>query len=390
MSSGVEADIALDAAVVLSLGMNRVLGRTAGLAGRGAEALAALAAGRAEARAAALAEAESYDQTLRQVVERNARIAALAATRDKLGTAVRLPAPLELDDERAADELTAWCTTTDQALDDAERGLSEHLAAQVASEIFSVRTEGLQADLGAAPSPRDEHEESARRASAREEAFRTLERVLKRLLPDVPQEERRDVSEAARLLVDAASSEEAEGALTEVRLRVQSANRRAAELREEERRRAAERDAAEQAEAERRYVLGSITAAFEEMGYEVQGGFETLTAGGGEVVLSRGSWPDHSVRMRVDDAAVRAAMVRNRPAQSEDDRRLDVEREQEWCEAFEAARSRLEGAGIRSRITWRQAPGVRDLPVGERSGQTGTAQARTRTGQRERRREREK
>ncbi|NEA24352.1 response regulator receiver protein, partial [Actinomadura bangladeshensis] len=49
MSSGIDADLALDAAVVLSLGMNRVLGRGAGLAGRGAEALAALAAGRAEA-----------------------------------------------------------------------------------------------------------------------------------------------------------------------------------------------------------------------------------------------------------------------------------------------------------------------------------------------------
>ncbi|NVI87914.1 response regulator receiver protein, partial [Actinomadura sp. BRA 177] len=32
MSSGIDADIALDAAVVLSLGMNRLLGRGAGAA----------------------------------------------------------------------------------------------------------------------------------------------------------------------------------------------------------------------------------------------------------------------------------------------------------------------------------------------------------------------
>ncbi|GLZ08947.1 hypothetical protein Acsp03_64130 [Actinomadura sp. NBRC 104412] len=385
MSSGVEADIALDAAVVLTLGLNRVLGRTAGLAGRGAEALAALAAGRAEARAAALAEAESYEQALRQAVERNARIAAMAETRAKLGAEVELPAPLRLDDERPVGELTAWCTATDKELDRAERALSEHLAAQVADEIFAVpgQGEGLRSDLGAPVSPQADEE-------TRQEALRTLERVLGRLLPDVPEEERKDVVEAARLLSSALSTEEAEGALTEVRLRVQSANRRAAELREEMRRRAAERDAAEQAEAERRYVLDSITSAFQEMGYEVQSGFETLTAGDGEVVLSRGSWPDHSVRMRVDEGAVRAAMVRTSPALSEDDRRLDVEREQEWCEAFEAARARLEEAGIRSQVTWRQAPGVRELPVSDRSRHTGSAQARTRTEQRERRRERDK
>jgi hypothetical protein len=382
MSSGVEADIALDVAVVLSLGMNRVLGRTAGLAGRGAEALAALAAGRAEARAAALAEAESYDQALRQVVDRNARIAALTEARGKLGAEGELPAPLRLDDELPIEDLTAWCAATDQALDQAERTLSEHLAAQVAQEIFAVpaHQEGLKTDLGGTPEPQED---------SVQDRLRTLERVLGRLLPDVPEEERADVAEAARLLAGAASPEEAESALTEVRLRVQSANGRASELREEERRRAAERDAAEQAEAERRYVLGSITVAFEEMGYQVQGGFETLTAGGGEVVLSRGSWPDHSVRMRVDEDTVRAAMVRTRPATSEDDRRLDVEREQEWCEAFEGARARLEDAGIRSQIAWRQAPGVRELPVSDGARHTGTGRARTRAEQRERHRERD-
>ncbi|GAA3944438.1 hypothetical protein GCM10023085_28090 [Actinomadura viridis] len=386
MSSGVEADIALDAAVVLSLGMNRALGRTAGLAGRGAEALAALAAGRAEARAAALAEAESYDQALRQVLDRNARIEALAETRAGLGAEVALPAPLR-PDGLAAEELLSWCAAADEALDRAERALSERLAASVAAEIFAApgAVEGLRADVGAAPPPRADGAETSG------ETYRTLERVLARLLPDVAEEDRRTVAEAARLLAAAVSLEEAEGALTEVRLRVQAANRRTEELRAEQRRRAAERDAAEQAEAERRYVLGSITSAFEEMGYEVQGGFETLTAGGdGEVVLSRGSWPDHSVRMRVDDdARLRASMVRTRPARSEDDRRVDVEREREWCEAFEAARTRLEGAGIRSRVTWRLDPGVRELPVNDGSRREAR-QTGTRPGQRERRREREK
>ncbi|MWA00587.1 response regulator receiver protein [Actinomadura sp. LD22] len=372
MSSGVEADIVLDAAVVLTLGMNRVLGRGGDAAGRGAQALAALAAGRAEAREAALAEVRTYERALREVVERNARIAALAETRGKLGADVALPPPLQPAEE-SAQELTAWCAATDPLLDEAERRLSEHLAAQVTAQVFTAPAEGLRADTGRTPPPR-----------RGDDAQRTLERIMARLLPDAGEDERRAVAEAARLLAAVGTAEEAEGVLHEVRLRIREANRRTEDARERARRRAAERDAAEQAEAERRYVLDSITAAFEDMGYEVQRGFETLTAGDGTVVLTKGAWPDHSVRMRVDGAArVEAAMVRERPAESEDDRRVDVEREREWCAAFEAARARLAGGGIRSEVSWRLDPGVRELPVSAAPRQTGG-----RSGQRERRRER--
>ncbi|MDL4819633.1 response regulator receiver protein [Actinomadura opuntiae] len=374
MSSGVEADIVLDAAVVLTLGMNRLLGRGGDAAGRGAQALAALAAGRAEAREAALAEVRTQERALREVVERNARIAALAETRAKIAADVALPPPLEPGEE-SAQELTAWCAATDPLLDEAERHLSEHLAAQVTAQVFAAPAEGLRADTGAPPPRRDADDA---------EAQRTLERIMARLLPDAAEGERRAVAEAARLLAAAGTAEEAEGVLHEVRLRIRDANRRTEQAREEARRRAAEREAAEQAEAERRYVLDSITAAFEDLGYEVQEGFETLTAGDGSVVLTKGAWPDHSVRMRVDDAAhVRAAVMRDRPAASEDDRRVDVEREREWCEAFEAARARLAEGGIRSEVSWRLEPGVRELPVSAASRQT-----RGRAGQRERRRER--
>ncbi|TDC82519.1 response regulator receiver protein [Actinomadura sp. 7K507] len=383
MSSGIEADVVLDAAVVLSLGMNRVLGHGAGLAGRGAEALAALAEGRAEARAAALAEVESHERALREVVERNARIAALAETGAKIGAEVALPERLQPGEQSAA-ELTAWCAATDPVLDEVERRLSEHLAAQVTTQVFTAPAEGLQADTERSAPPPPRSEDVREREGRQDDVRRNLERIMARLLPDVAEAERRDVAEAAGLLAGIGTAEEAEGVLQEVRLRIQAANRRTEEHREQERRRAAERDAAEQAEAERRYVLDSITAAFEDLGYEVQAGFETLTAEDGTVTLTKGGWPDHSVRMRVDDAAhVRASMVRERPAASEDDRRVDVEREQEWCEAFEAARDRLRDAGIRSDVAWRLEPGVRELPVSARSGQT-----RGRAGQRERHRER--
>ncbi|MFC6878320.1 MULTISPECIES: response regulator receiver protein [Actinomadura] len=385
MSSGVEADIALDAAVVLTLGMNRVLGRTAGAAGRGAEALAALAGERAEARAAALAEARTYERALREVLERNARIDALARSRDRIGADAELPAPLTPADE-TPDQLTAWCAATDRLLDEAERRLSEHLAAEVTSQIFTAPAEGLRADTGPSAPSGERHQEREQDGPEGGSGLQaTLERVLARLLPDAAEAERRAVAEAARLLADAGAGE-AEAALTEVRLRVRDANRRTEERREALRRAEAERDAAEQAEAERRYVLDSITAAFTGMGYEVDAGFETLTASDGTVVLTRGSWPDHSVKMRVDGVGqVRASMVRERPAESEDDRRVDVEREREWCEAFEAARDRLAGAGIRSDVTWRLEPGVRELPVAARARRPAA-----RAGRRERGREREK
>src|SRR5512139_3518684 len=100
MSSGVEADIALDAAVIATLGLNRLLGGAAGLAGSGAQALAALAEGRVEGREAALAEAERYAAAVHAVIERNARIAALTeavSARQAADQARALPAPLPMD-----------------------------------------------------------------------------------------------------------------------------------------------------------------------------------------------------------------------------------------------------------------------------------------------------
>lgn len=452
MSSGVEADIALDAAVVLSLGMNRVAGKAAGLTAVGAEALAALAQGRAEARASALAEAERQDRVLREVIDRNARIAVLADAQREAGTAVSLPAPLPSGDQ-SPEELMAWCTATDQALNEAERRITEHRATQLAAHVFAVPAEGLRADFesrvvrpergshaeqsrpGAEQS--DSHVEERRSGveqrgsraerdgleaergdskaegpgsegsdpgagrgdseagpsgagdeqggSLREGRAVTLARVLARLAPNVTHGDQQRVAEAAGLLAEARTDGEAEGLLSEVRLRVQEANRHSVQRRAEERRRAAERDAEEQAEAERRYVLETVTTAFQEMGYEVDAGFETLTAHEGAVVLTRGNWPDHSVKMRVEDTnQLRAAMVRTRAPANEDDRRRDAEREREWCEAFEAARERLAAAGIRSDVTWRVEPGDQELPVRAQARQT-----RTRVEQRARQRERE-
>ncbi|MEV4254645.1 response regulator receiver protein [Spirillospora sp. NPDC049652] len=365
MSSGVEADIVLDAAVVLTLGMNRALGRASGLAGRGAEALAERAAGRAEARGARLAEVRDLERALREVVERNARIRALA----ELG-AENLPAPPAPGEDDASDDLTAWCARADAELDAAEAALSRRIATDIGTQVFTA--EALTSDTSsAAPGP----------AAPPARIDAALERVLARLLPDTAEEDRREVVEAARLLAGTGASHDAETVLTEVRLRVQKANDNARTRREQRRREQERQDAREQAEAERRYVLSEVTKAFEDLGYEVQQSFETVTADNGSLVLSKGDWPDHSVRMRLDgDAKLRAKMMRATPVLSENDRRVDVEREQEWCDAFEEARERLRDAGIGSDVTWRLAPGVERLPVRAEARQTGTraAQARAR------------
>ncbi|WP_026413990.1 hypothetical protein [Actinomadura oligospora] len=364
MSSGVEADIVLDAAVVLTLGMNRALGRATGLAGRGAQALADRAAGRAEARGRRLAEVRDLERALREVVERNARIQALR----ELG-AEDLPAPLAPGEDDASDDLTAWCARADALLDEAETALSRRIAADLGTQIFA--TESLTTDTSKPPAPTPARVDEA------------LERVLSRLLPDATDEDRRNVIDAAKLLSETGSAQDAETVLSEVRLRVQGANNNARTRREQVRRARAEQDAREQAEAERQYVLTEVTKAFEDLGYEVQQSFETLTADSGSLVLSKGDWTDHSVRMRLDgDAKLRAKMMRATPVLSENDRRVDVEREQEWCDAFEAARERLQDAGIGSDVTWRLAPGVERLPVRSEARQTGTRAARARARER--------
>ncbi|MFC4911167.1 response regulator receiver protein [Actinomadura gamaensis] len=376
MSSGVEADIVLDAAVVLTLGMNRALGRASGLAGRGAQALAERAAGRAEARGRRLAEVRDLERALREVVERNARIRALA----ELG-ADDLPAPLVPGEDDAAADLTAWCAETDAKLDAAETALSRKIAAELGTRIFTA--ESLTTDTTTRTPDNGPARTTETASTAQPELDEALGRVLARLLPDATDEDRRSVVEAARLLAETGGSQDAETVLTEVRLRVQAANENARSRREQVRQERERQDALEQAEAERQYVLSQVTRAFEDLGYEVQQSFETLTADNGSLVLSKGDWPDHSVRMRLDgDAKLRAKMIRETPVLDENDRRVDVEREQEWCDAFEQARERLEDAGIGSDVTWRLAPGVERLPVRAEARHTGTRAARARARER--------
>jgi hypothetical protein len=347
MSSGVEAEIVLDAAVIASLGMNRILGASAGMGARSASVLASLAEKKAGVRAEALAEAERYERALREVVDRNARIRTLAEVQARavqghgVQPSVALPAPLALTGQ-PFEELVEWCAATDAALDSAETRISADIAGLVAVRLCAGSS--VQEDLT---------------------------RVLTRLLPDTSLPDHEKIHKTAAKVAAAGTPEEAEGLLTEVRLQIQQANQRVREVRAQARREAAERDRLAQAEAERQYVLATVTRAFEELGYEVDAGFETATAQDGALLLTKDAWPDQAVRMLLDeDAVLRAKMLRTSPPRSEEDRRRDAEREREWCDAFEAAQARLAQQGLSLDVTWRLEPGAHELPLSAQSSRT--------------------
>ncbi|MGH3380062.1 MAG: response regulator receiver protein [Actinoallomurus sp.] len=416
MSSGVEADIALDAAVIASLGLVRVLGGAAGLAAAGTGLLAGLAEERAEIRARRLREIRHHEQAIAEVLERNARIVALASSAGRNEAAIALPAPLEPAD-RTADELVGWCAEADTALAEAEASLATAIADAATDRIFAT-PESLKATPDAPTTDPQAADQATPQAAAPSALAATMARVLARLLPDTTDDDRRAVIEAAEQAAAAATQGEAESRLTEVRIRIQEANERARRRRDD--RAAAARFLRElethaeaddvrarlgevaagsrpfdeqlraeavrlvddlQHQAEHQYVTTTLREAFEELGYEVGEGFETLTAQEGEAVLTRGDWAQHAVKVRVDDARqVRMALLRTEPAESDDQRRLDVEREEQWCASFEAARERLAEAGIHADVRWRVEPGEQRLPVAQqrRSRQQPHARQRER------------
>jgi hypothetical protein len=417
VSSGVEADIALDAAVIASLGLVRVLGGAAGLASAGAGALASLMEGLADARERRLEEVRRHESALGEVLDRNARIAALTDSAARHGADVALPDPFE-PSGRSSEELLAWITEVDAGLAAAEEGLSTAIAAKTAGLVFAGGRDAAHRSLRVEPDGDRVVAEAAPDWPASVEE--TLARVLARLLPDSSDDDLRAVTEAAGQVAAASTPSEAESLLTEVRIRLQAANERTRErrdgraaaarfLRELQTHPAAEDvrarlgdviagkasfDDSLRAEAvrlvrdvqerdEHRYVTNALREAFGELGYDLTEGFETMTARDGEAVLTRGDWPQHAVRVRIDDARlVRMALLRTEPAESDDQRRLDIEREEQWCESFDAARERLAEAGVRADVRWRVEPGAQRLPVARR--------ARPRQRQRERRREQDR
>jgi hypothetical protein len=374
---------------------------------------------RAAARREAAGRAAEWEAAARAVLDRNARIAvyaeSIANARLRGGDqlAIAAPEPLCVAGQ-SAQELLAWCRQVDVELGAVGAALAERAAAAMAAELFGGASSALGGQPSgpvsaaevlaalAAPPVRGAGGEAA--ALARQRLAESLARVLGRIHPDAAAGDWDAVQEAAARVVGAPSAGEALDHLGEVRVRVEEANSRArqrvdeavtaarmlqglagyagqgaAETRSalaevvagrrgldaELGRAAVEQLAAHQAELEHRYVVEKVVATLGELGYEVVEGFETLTVGNGVSRLARGGWTDHAVSVVVDQEAgeIRTAVVRTSKGAGEEQRRVDAEREQQWCDSFAAARERLAAAGIHAVTTLEVPPGQRTLPV---------------------------
>ncbi|WP_441249533.1 hypothetical protein [Kitasatospora sp. McL0602] len=359
--------------------------------------------GEEAAREAALRAAAARDAAVRAVKTRNAWITALAEAGEGLkkqyGTAVtvRPLEPLPLGTQSTS-ELETWCAEADHALAAAERELGEQTARAAATAVF--------ADVAGPAAERRliDAAELFAEPTGVEEIEQTVTRVLSRLLPDCDEGDRAAAQLAAARVAGAAGPDEARSWLTETRLRVQRANagaeakrRDAGEavgllhdlvnargadadpvrallaevvagrrtLDEALRRRVSGCQAAVEAEAEQRYVVNTVTDALTDLGYEVGQGFETLTVSNGALRLSRSEWPEHAVNLVVDQQSgqLRTAVVRTAAGGGDDGSRLDVEREEQWCEDFHELRGRLAQAGLSTEIQVAAPPGQVPVPL---------------------------
>ncbi len=364
---------------------------------------------RHQERQTALAE---WETAAREVVDRNSRLSVLAA---RPGGTPGLPAPLILQDQ-SLEQLTAWCTETDQALERVEQILLAEAESAVSVVLASV-TGGGPADAasmltahqvaGTAPPP---------------DLVEACGRILGGLTADVPADDRAEVLAAVARVRECTTPAERQVWLAELRVRVRQANEATAEHRDQARtaatmlqalaesgtteelraelegviarRRALDPDlhaealaACERVRAEREkgYVRDSLTRALEKLGYEVDQGFDTFTGQGARLRLVRDEWPEHAVSVVVDSDEVRAMVVRTESAEGDDAGRLDLEREQQWCADFEELRDRLVGDGLRLDVQRLVPPGERHVPV---AAPRRSEKGRSEKGSRQERRER--
>lgn len=362
------------------------------------------------------AELAAWEQVAREVVDRNARLSVLAA---RPGGAPGLPAPLVLSDQ-SLEELTEWCAATDEALRGAERALVAEAAAAVSTALTAASASGATDAAGVLA----EHRPAGTEPPA--ELIEACGRILGGLRAEVSATDRAEVLAAVGRVRECTSPADQQGWLAEVRVRVRQANDLAARRADDARTAAtmlqalAETDqprqipartltlrgeladvvagqraldpelraealaACEQVRAEREnsYVRDALTRGLEQLGYDVDQGFDTFTAQGARLRLSRGQWPEHAVSVVVDGEQVRTMVVRTEAGEGDDAERLDAEREEQWCADFDELRDQLADDGLRLDVQRLVPAGQRHVPV--------AARRRSPAGEQRQRRKRER
>lgn len=344
------------------------------------------------------------------VLDRNARLAVLAAAGARAGVTTALPEPLD-PHGHDTEELLRWCARTDERI----RAIDEEITRAEAAALTGVVLADLAKALGAArpgEPPRTAealadvlaHQENLapawRETAATEDFGQTLTRILGRLPPHADPRDREAIRAAAARLAEAAGPAEAASRLMDIRHRVRLAATRAAERRHNAveaarllqalehddpggdhgtlladladvvagRRefdpglRAAARAAcaAVVAAADEQHLRRSLLDALGALGYQAEEGFETLRP----IRLTRDDWDEHAVTLVVTgEGRVRSAVIRTALGDGHDTDAADAEHERQWCVSFEKARAALADQGIATTVERLVPPGSRPTPV---------------------------
>ena len=133
-------------------------------------------------------------------------------------------------------------------------------------------------------------------------------------------------------------------------------------------------------EEELAYVRRCATEALEALGYTVDPGFTTHVGDGERLRLVRDDWSEHAVGVVLDGDELRTSVLRTAARNGDDALRVDAEREEQWCEAFDVLRAELAGAGLEVEVTHLTHPGERPVPVaGRAAGRRDDRAARDRS-----------
>lgn len=371
-----------------------------------------------------------WEAAAREVVDRNARIAVLRAhAADDPALLAAVP-PTYVLAGQPVEELRAWAAAADAALAATDAALAARARRAVHAFLGSVLADLPQPT---APAPQ---EMAAQEALDRFRALRrsaapaprlgddadpavAVARLLDRLVPDVADDDRAHVLAAAAAVVGRRGGD-LRSQLDELRERVRQANAAAKADRESRRTAAVHLQALAHSPAEtlrarladvvagRRpldpqlaaeavrecdrvrvaeelaYVRARATEALQALGYTVDPAFTTQVGDLDRLRLVRDDWTEHAVGVVLDGDELRTSVIRTAARDGADAVRVDAEREEQWCEAFDVLRTELADAGLEVEVTHLTHPGERPVPIAARAParRAERAQELTRDGRR--------
>ncbi|MEA2689981.1 MAG: hypothetical protein QOD51_2588, partial [Candidatus Eremiobacteraeota bacterium] len=257
----------------------------------------------------------------------------------------------------------------------------------------------------------------------RERARDTVQRIVGRLECALGADEERNINTLCSALLGCADAARAEGLATELRLRVQRANERAARakadaaaavelvqhlrglegddvtgvltevqcvidgtvpLRNELRERVDAVQRAAEKRADDAYVSQVLREELTRLGYETGPEFATLFTGGGEAIVRRPEQPEYGVEVGVDAArgTFELSVVRFAEAAAEDgaDRAfVDKSAEERWCKDHDELSAALIARGVKRRTIRQLPPGAQAVRI-VRAARDGTPRRVRRDG----------